>query len=110
MSPIQSSLGFLGQVSETLSRVRPQDVGLSPDRLARAGAVLNEDIAAGKMPGAVLAIARRGKLAVLETFGMRDPANGVAMTADALFNIASMTKAVTAVAALAAVRTGQAAH
>jgi CubicO group peptidase (beta-lactamase class C family) len=100
VSPIQSSLGFLGQVSETLPRVRPQDVGLSPDRLARIGTVLNEDIAAGKMPGAVLAIARRGKLAVLDTFGMRDPANGVAMTADALFNIASMTKAVTAVAAL----------
>ena len=52
------------------------------------------------MPGAVLAIARRGKLAFLETFGMRDPANGVPMTEDALFNIASMTKAVTAVAAL----------
>ena len=100
MSPVQSSLGFLGQVSETLPRVRPQDVGLSPDRLARIWTVLNEDIAEEKMPGAVLAIARRGKLAVLETFGMRDPANGTAMTSEALFNIASMTKAVTAVAAL----------
>ena len=100
MSPIQSSLGFLGQVADGLPRVRPQDVGLSTDRLARIWTVLDADIAAGKMPGAVLAIARRGKLAFLETFGMRDPANGVPMTEDALFNIASMTKAVTAVAAL----------
>ena len=100
VSATQSSLGFLGNVSDPLPRVRPQDVGLSPERLAYVAEVLNADIAAGKMPGAVLAIARRGKLAFLETYGMRDKAAGAAMTADALFNIASMTKPVTALAAL----------
>lgn len=100
MSPAQSSLGFLGKVSDGLPQVRPQDVGLSPDRLARIWTVLNGDIAAGKMPGAVLAIARRGKLAFFETFGMLDTVNAIAMPDGALFNIASMTKAVTAVAAL----------
>ena len=82
MAAIQSSLGFLGSVSDPLPRVRPLDVGLSPERLTRIADVLNADIDAGKMPGAVLAIARRGKLAFLETFGMRDKATGVAMTAD----------------------------
>jgi CubicO group peptidase (beta-lactamase class C family) len=96
----QSSLGFLGTVSDPLPRVRPQDAGLTPERLARIGEVLNADIAAGKLPGAVLAIARRNKLAFLETYGARNPAKGTAMTADALFNIASMTKPVTAFAAL----------
>jgi CubicO group peptidase (beta-lactamase class C family) len=100
VTSIQSSLGFLGNVSDPLPRVRPQDVGLSPERLVRIAEVLNADIAAGKMPGAVLAIARRGKLACLEIFGMRDKAAGVKMTADSLFNIASMTKPVTALAAL----------
>jgi CubicO group peptidase (beta-lactamase class C family) len=100
VSPTQSSLGFLSHLPDGLPQARPQDVGLSPDRLAHIWTVLNADIAAGKMPGAVLAIARRGKLAYLETFGMRDAAQGLAMTPDALFNIASMTKAVTAVAAL----------
>jgi CubicO group peptidase (beta-lactamase class C family) len=97
---IQSSLGFLGSVSDPLPRARPQDVGLSSERLQRIADVLEADIAAGKVPGAVLAIARRGKLAVLETYGMRDKAAGVKMTVDSLFNIASMTKPVTAVAAL----------
>ena len=66
MSVTQSSVGFLGNVADPLPRVRPQDVGLSPERLARIAEVLNADIAAAKMPGAVLAIARRGKLAFLE--------------------------------------------
>jgi CubicO group peptidase (beta-lactamase class C family) len=100
MSATQSSLGFLGNVADPLPRVRPQDAGLSSERLARIGEVLNADVAAGKMPGAVLAIARRGKLAFLETYGARDPGKDVAMTADSLFNIASMTKPVTALAAL----------
>ena len=75
-----------------------EEVGLS-ERLAEIGRRLEAEI-----PGAVLAIARKGKLAFLEAFGFRDKAAGVAMTTDTMFNIASMTKPVTAVAALATVR------
>lgn len=78
----------------------PEDVGLSSRQLARIGEVLSADMAARKMPGAVLAIARRGRLAFLETYGARDPAAGTPMTSDTIFNIASMTKPVTALAAL----------
>ena len=47
-----------------------------------------------------MAIVRRGKLIYFETFGYRDKAAGVPMSADTIFNIASMTKPMTAVAAL----------
>src|SRR5262249_52661397 len=101
MSMPQSNFGFLSRSpGDPLPPVQPDDVGLSSERLARIRTVLEADIAAGKMPGAVLAIARRGKLACVETFGMRDKAAGVTMTADTIFNIASMTKPVTAAAAL----------
>ena len=48
----------------------------------------------------MLAIARRGKLVHFEAYGYLDKATGVTMRTDAIFNVASMTKPVTAVAAL----------
>jgi len=95
-----ATFGFLGRPGDPLPRVRPEDVGLSPERLSRIGRVLEADIEAGKMPGAVIAIARRGRLAFFETYGYLDRAADRPMTGDALFSIASMTKPVTAVAAL----------
>ena len=100
MNTPRPSFGFIGSPGDPLPPVRPEDAGFSSERLQRIRSVLEADIDGGKMPGGVLAIARRGKLAALETYGFRDKANNVAMTADALFNIASMTKAVTSVAAL----------
>jgi CubicO group peptidase (beta-lactamase class C family) len=81
-------------------RAKPEDVGLSSERLARIGATLKADIEAGRIPGAVIAIARHGKLVVLDAYGWRDKAAGVAMTTDTIFNIASMTKPMTTVGAL----------
>jgi CubicO group peptidase (beta-lactamase class C family) len=52
------------------------------------------------MPGAVLAVARRGKLVYFEAFGYRDKAAGDPMTTDAIFSLASMTKPMVAVGAL----------
>src|SRR5712671_2705727 len=85
---------------DPLPRAKPEDVGLSSERLARISAVLKTDIEAGRIPGAVIAIARHGKLVALDAFGWRDKAAGVAMTTDTIFNIASMTKPMTAVGAL----------
>ena len=85
---------------DPLPRAKPEEVGLSSERLARIGATLKADIDAGRIPGAVIAIARRGKLVALEAYGFRDKAANVAMTTDTIFNIASMTKPMTAVGAL----------
>jgi len=62
--------------------------------------VIKADIEKGRLPGAVIAIARKGKLVYYEAFGFRDKADGVAMTTDTIFNIASMTKPMVALAAL----------
>ena len=85
---------------DPLPRAKPEDVGLSSKRLARIGATLKADIEAGRIPGAVIAIARHGRLVALDAYGWRDKAAGVAMTTDTIFNIASMTKPMTAVGAL----------
>jgi CubicO group peptidase (beta-lactamase class C family) len=85
---------------DPLPRAKPEEVGLSSERLARIGAVLKADVDAGRIPGAVIAIARRGKLVAFDAYGWSDKAAGVAMTTDTIFNIASMTKPMTTVGAL----------
>jgi len=85
---------------EPLPRAKPEDVGLSSERLARIGETLKADIDAGRIPGAVIAIVRHRKLVMFEAYGWRDKAAGVAMTTDTIFNIASMTKPMTTVGAL----------
>ena len=83
-----------------LPRAEPQALGFVVDRLPRIAAALQAEVARSALPGAVLMIARRGKLAYCETFGHLDPAAGTAMPADALFSIASMTKPLVTVGAL----------
>src|SRR3569832_2115764 len=90
-----------------LPRAKPEEVGMSSERLARIGEVLKADIAAGRIPGAVIANARHGRQIALEAYGWRDKAAGVAMTTDTIFNIASMTKPMTTVAALMLYERGQ---
>jgi len=53
----------------SLSRVQPEEVGMSTDRLARLGEVLGADVDSGRIPGAVMLVMRHGKIAYFETFG-----------------------------------------
>jgi CubicO group peptidase (beta-lactamase class C family) len=92
---------------EGLPGAKPEDVGFSSERLARIGQVLNQDIKDGKLPGAVLAIARDGKLVFMQAYGYRDKVANVPMTTDTIFNVASMTKPMTTVGALALVEQGK---
>lgn len=85
---------------QPLPRADPAAMGFSPERLARIGTVLDREVAEGRMPGAVLIIAREGRVVFHEAYGFRDKAAGAPMPRDALFNIASMTKPMTAVAVL----------
>jgi CubicO group peptidase (beta-lactamase class C family) len=93
--------------ADPLPRAKPEEVGMSSERLARIGEVLNADIAASRIPGAVIAIARHGRVVALDAHGWRDKAAGVAMTTDTIFNIASMTKPMTTVGALMLYERGQ---
>src|SRR5437762_9431750 len=78
----------------------PEQVGLSSARLERLSSAIHADVARKLIPGAVLAIARGGRLAYGEAFGWRDREAGAPMTADAIFRVASMTKPITSVAAM----------
>ena len=83
-----------------LPRATPEDIGLSTAGLARLGRVLQGEVERGLLPGAVALIARRGRLAYLESFGRRDPASGAAMPKDSIFRIYSMTKPIVSAAAM----------
>jgi CubicO group peptidase (beta-lactamase class C family) len=84
----------------SLPRTDPESVGISSTRLARIITILDKEIAAGQLPGAVIAIARRGQLVFHEAVGYLGPDQNTPMPRDALFAIASMTKPVTGVAGL----------
>ena len=71
--------------------------GFHDDRLDRIDAAIEAEIAAGKIPGAVALIAREGEIAYFKSFGLADIASGKPMDNEAIFRIASMTKAVTSV-------------
>jgi CubicO group peptidase (beta-lactamase class C family) len=78
----------------------PEEVGLSSERLKRLTETFKVEIAKGTTPGAVLLIARRGKVAHYEALGMRDPQTSEAMPLDAIFRLASMTKPFVSVATM----------
>ena len=57
---------------DPIARARPEEVGMSSERLALIGKAVNAEIAREQLPGAVLAISRRGKLVFFEAFGHQD--------------------------------------
>src|SRR4051794_10009401 len=71
------------------------------------GDYVRNEVTTGKIPGAVLLIQQHGKPVYLESFGVRDPATGQPMTPDTIFQIYSMSKAVTSVAAMMLVDDGK---
>jgi CubicO group peptidase (beta-lactamase class C family) len=79
---------------------RPEQVGLSSERLERITAVIKADVERGALPGAVLAIARSGRIGYAEAIGYRDREAGAPLQLDSIFRIASMTKPMTSVAAM----------
>ena len=79
---------------------RPKEVGLSAKRLARISATFRQDVESNIIPGAVVLIARGGRVGYAEAFGWQDREAKTPMELDAIFRIASMTKPLTSVAAM----------
>jgi CubicO group peptidase (beta-lactamase class C family) len=73
-----------------------QSPGLSPVRLARVEQYVQQQVDAKRLPGAVVLMAHRGRVAMLKAFGVADAASRRPMTTDSLFRMASATKIVTA--------------
>ena len=86
-----------GPASFGSETVKPEDVGLSSAKLDEIGTTLNSDISDGTISGAVLLVARNGKIAYFKSFGTRDADNKLPMQNDSIFRIFSMTKSLTAV-------------
>jgi CubicO group peptidase (beta-lactamase class C family) len=90
-----------------LPEAKPDDVGFSAQGLARLDDFFAREIAAKRVPGAVVAIARDGKLVHYKAYGQLDAATGTPMPLNAVFALASMTKPMAAVAGLTLMEQGR---
>src|SRR5260370_29821530 len=82
------------------SASRPEEVGISSQRLGRLRQQMKTDVESKRIPGAVLLIARNGKVASLDALGFQDRRAQTPMKADSIFRVASMSKPIRSGAAL----------
>ena len=85
----------------------PEEVGLSSVRLKKLEAVTRQQIDDGLVPGAVMLVARRGKIAWVSVQGKRDPAQPDPMKLDSIFRIYSMTKPIVSTTLMQLVEEGR---
>ncbi len=81
-----------------LPTAKPEEVGMSSERLARIHTGMQRYVDKGLVPGVVTMVARRGKVVYLDSVGYRDAESKAPMTTDTIFRIASMTKPIASVA------------
>ena len=84
-------------LAQELPRAVPEEVGMSSERLHLLSGTLQGYVDEGRLPGAVVMVLRRGKIVYSEAFGHRDREAEAQMTTDAIFRIASQTKALVSV-------------
>jgi len=92
LAPIAALLLAAAALAQPLPTARPESVGMSAERLDKLTALLRQEVADKKLPGAVVMVARKGKLVYSQAFGGLNNAAGAPMAADSLFRIYSMTK------------------
>ncbi|WP_407169230.1 serine hydrolase domain-containing protein [Bradyrhizobium sp. ORS 111] len=100
-------IGLNSGQAAPLPEVKADDVGVSQQRLTRLDEFFAREIAGQRVPGAVVAIARDGKLVHYKAYGQLDPAKGTPMPLNAVFALASMTKPMVAVAGLTLMEQGR---
>ena len=98
--PLKAGAGAVGTA-------KPEDVGMSSERLARVKEAVQRQIDAGALPGAVTLVARRGKVVHFEAHGFNDVEAKKPMPKDAIFRLASMSKPITAVAVMMMIEEGK---
>ena len=87
--------------AQPLPSATPESVNMSSERLRRIDTFFLSEIERNRVPGAVVAIARQGKLVYFKAFGFADKAKGISATTETIYQLASMTKPMVAVGALA---------
>ena len=107
LAAIVIGLTTVAAVQTPLPRATPESVGLAPARLDEATNLLRRFVEEDKIAGAVAGLARHGKVAYLEAVGVQDLDTRAPMTERSIFRIYSMTKSVTAVAAMTLLEDGR---
>ena len=101
------ALFFFGSVKAQFSAAKPEDVGMSTDRLKRVDQMINDHIQQKWFPGAVALIIRNGKIVHFKAYGINDTDSNSPMKTDGIFRIASQTKAITSVAIMMLMEEGK---
>jgi CubicO group peptidase (beta-lactamase class C family) len=93
--------------AQTLPAATPASVGVSGERLNRLSSTLQQFVDQGRAAGIVTIVVRQGKVVEFEAFGKRDIESNAPMQKDTIFRIASMSKAITSVAAMILMEEGK---
>jgi len=101
------SLTLAWPITAAAPSAKPEEVGLSTDRLKRVAELVQRHIAAGSFSGAVALVARNGKVGYHEAFGQMDIEAKKPMVKDGIFSIMSMTKPIIGVATLMMMEEGK---
>src|ERR1700730_496429 len=107
MSAVATCVAFSALAQGLPKASQPEDVGFSSERLKRVTDALQTEVDKGAIPGAVVLIARNGKVAYFEAIGFQNRENKEPMKTDAIFRIASMSKPITSVAVMMLVEEGK---
>jgi CubicO group peptidase (beta-lactamase class C family) len=97
----------LTAAAETPRAAKPEDVGISTQRLQRVHELIQRNLDAGSFSGAVTLVARYGKIAHFEAQGLMDIETTKPMAKDAMFRIMSMTKPIVGSAVLMMIEEGK---
>lgn len=92
--------GISFQAAGQFKQVEPEAVGLSSQRFEKVDSLIQDYISRGKLAGAISLVLREGKAAHFETYGMMNLEQSRPMPEDAIFRIASMSKAITTTAVM----------
>jgi CubicO group peptidase (beta-lactamase class C family) len=101
------ALAALPLSAASVQAIKPEEIGLSSERLQRVHEAIGRHIDAHDISGAVTVVARKGRLAYLEADGQMDIDSKKGMSKDSLFWIASMSKPITGVAILMLMEEGK---
>ena len=96
-----------GSTIPACAEANPGHAAPSAAKLARLSEFFENEVATGKLPGAVVLIQQRGSPAYLRSFGVRDVATRAPMTPDTIFALHSMTKPITSLAAMMLIDDGR---
>jgi CubicO group peptidase (beta-lactamase class C family) len=85
----------------------PAGASFNPEKLAKVGEFFKNEVAIGKIPGAIVLIQHHGKPVYHEFFGVQDTVSKAPMTDQTIFRLSSMTKAITSVVAMQLIDQGK---